>query len=361
MKIQTKIIAAIIALVIVGGIWAANTKESKPETLKIGMISILSGEYSVVGENLRNGALLATEEYNRAHPDSKIEFIPEDDGFDSKKALSAYQKLVGIDHIDALINVSTPSIGAIYDLVTKTDIPVIQGGEQPVQPTSDNVFQILPGNIELEKQLGAYIKEKGYKNPVVVFTNNDTMIRFKNAMVEGYGTAMKEYTINADEKDFRSSVLKASESNPDIVIVLMFPESGAQFVKQYANLKGKLPQLAFDANAQSGISDYQRILNGGKILDGALIAVVSSSVTQEFKDAYKKRFGTEPGFFSDLGYDAVNLLIATSDKDGEKWIENVKNANFTGVSGKIEFDNVGVRKPEVKIVTIKDGKIPFEN
>ncbi len=353
--------AIIIAVAIVGGIWLTNANQKEEQTLKIGMISILSGPYSAVGENLRNGALLATEQYNATHPDSMIEFIPEDDGFETKKALSAYQKLTGIDHINALINVSTPSIGAIYDQVTKTDIPVIQGGEQPTEPTSDNVFQILPGNIELERQLGVYIKEKGYKNPVVVYTNHDTMIRFKNSMVSGYGSAMKEFAINADEKDFKPHVLKVSEANPDVAILLMFPESGAQFIKQYSTSKGKLPQLAFDANAQSGIGDYQRILNGGSVLNGAAIAIVSQSLSKEFKDAYKARFGSEPGFFSDLGYDAVNLLVDTHNKDGKKWITNVKQANFIGVSGKIEFDNVGVRKPEVKIVIITDGKIPVSN
>ena len=53
-----------------------------------------------------------------------------------------------------------------------------------------------------------------------------------------------------------------------------------------------------------------------------------------------------------------NLLLSTKDANGKKWIENVEEADFEGVSGKIEFDDIGVRKPEVKIVQIKDGKIP---
>lgn len=328
------------------------------------MISILSGEYSAVGENLRNGALLAAEQYNTAHPDNKIEFIIEDDGFDSKKALSAYQKLTGINRINALINISTPSIGAIYDQVTKTDIPVIQGGEQPTEPVADNVFQILPGNIELERQLGSYIKEQRYNNPVVVYTNHDAMIRFKNAMVEGFGGSMKEFAVNGDEKDFKPHVLKVSETNPDVLIILMFPESGAQFIKQYATSKGKLPQIAFDANAQSGIADYQRILNGGELLNDAIIAIVPQNISQEFEEfkvAYKARFGSEPAFFSDLGYDSFNLLVNTYDRDGKKWIKNVNDASFTGASGKIEFDEIGVRKPVVKITTIQNGQIQTGN
>lgn len=354
----SKILLTVIVFVALVGFWfLTGNKEDSSRVAKIGMISILSGEYSAVGENLRNGALLASEQYNTSHPDSKIEFIAEDDGFDSKKALSAYQKLTGVNHIDALINISTPSIGAIYDQVTKTSIPVIQGGEQPTEPTADNVFQILPGNIELEKELGSFIKEKGYKNPAVVYTNHDLMIRFKNAMVKGFGVSMNEFAINADEKDFRSHVLKVSESNPDVVVILMFPESGAQFIKQYVTSKGKIPQIAFDANAQSGIADYKRILNGGKVLDGAIIAMVSSDVSEEFKSAYKTRFGSEPGFFSDLGYDAFNLLVRTYNKDGKKWISNVKESDFVGASGKITFDDVGVRIPKVKIGVIKDGEL----
>jgi len=349
----------VVVIIITLGMWFANTdSKSVAKISKIGMITILSGEYATVGENFRNGALLASEEYNIAHPDNKIEFIVEDDGFDSKKALSAYQKLTGIDGIDALINTSTPSIAAIYELVTKLTMPVIQAGEQPVEPTADNVFQILPGNIDAEKVLGAYIKKNGYKNPAVIYTNHDTMIRFKNAFVEGYGSPMKEFAINADEKDFRTHVLKVTESNPDVVIILMFPESGAQVVKQYASSKDKLPQLAFDANIQSGIGDYQRILSGGAMLDGAIVATIPTITTQKFKDSYKDRFGTEAGFFSDMGYDAFNLLTSTYDPNGDRWIEGVRDADFTGASGEIEFDNVGVRKPVVKIVTIQNGQIP---
>lgn len=353
----------IVILVVIGGIWFSNSTENNtqnisPEEVKIGMISILSGEYSSVGENVRNGAVLASEQYNAKHPDAQIKLVIEDDGFDPKKALSAYQKLVSVDKANALINVSTASIGAIYDLVSKADMPVIQGGEQTTEPTKDNVFQILPGNIELEKQLGSYIKDKGYKNPVVVYTNNDAMIRFKNAMVSGYGSPVKEIVLNADEKDFSSDVLKTDESKPDIVILLSFPQSGAQFLKKYISIKGKLPQLAFDANAQSGIADYQRILNGGSVLNGSIIAMVSSNISNEFKEAYKARFGTDAGFWTDLGYDSFNLLAETYNKDGKKWIDNVGNASMAGVNGKIEFDDVGVRKPEVKIVTIENGGIP---
>lgn len=63
------------------------------ELSKVGFISILSGEYAAVGNNLANGAILANEIYNRENPNNTIELIIEDDGFESGKALSAYKNL----------------------------------------------------------------------------------------------------------------------------------------------------------------------------------------------------------------------------------------------------------------------------
>src|SRR3989344_4066137 len=359
MNTKTKWILGVVILVL--AVWIIVSQlgvgANKGE-IRIGMISILSGEYSVVGENFRNGALLAVEHYNAAHPDNPVTFIPEDDGFDSKKALSAYQKLTGIDRINALINVSTPSIGAIYDLVTKTDIPVIQGGEQPAEPTDDNVFQILPGNIEAERQLGVYLKAQGFSAPAIVYTQNDAIIRFKNAVIEGYGGQVKEFPISATEKDYRTHVLKTPAANADVVVLLMFPEPGALFLQEYLKQQQKLPQLAFDANFQSGFLDYQRILGNLNVLNGSIVSAIVTVVSALFKNDYKQRFQADPGFMSDVGYDATNLLIETYSSDGAKWINNVKKASFKGVGGTVQFDSIGVRKPQVEMVRIVNGSLP---
>lgn len=346
----------IIAIVV--AVSVTNNKPHTDESLTIGMIGILSGDYAFVGENIRNGALLAQEEYNAKNPDSQVELVIEDDGFDSKKALSAYQKLTSIDEIDALINVSTPSIGAIYDLVTVEDMPVIQMGEQPIDPADDNIFQILPGNIPAEIELGEYIKEQGFTNPIVVYTQHETMIRFKDAFVSGYGSSVTEFLLEASDTDYRTDTLKVSKGNHDVVVMLTFPEQGAQFLRTYITQNTDLPTLAFDANAQTGFADYQRILGDTNVLNDSIISIISQTVTEEFKTSYKARFGNEPGVMADLGYDAFNMLIATYNKDGSDWIENVDKGGFTGVTGPITFDKVGVRNPETLIGTIQNGELP---
>ena len=75
-----------------------------------------------------------------------------------------------------------------------------------------------------------------------------------------------------------------------------------------------LPQIVLDANAQSGFADYVRILGDGNILNGSIIATIQQDSSKAFIDAYKTRYGTEPPFFADLGYDGFELLMNTYDK-----------------------------------------------
>lgn len=356
-KLITGIVVVII-IAIVAVISISNKDKGIDQPITIGMIGILSGEYSFVGENIQNGAILAQEEYNAKNPESKITLLVEDDGYDSGKALSAYKKLTDFNNIDALINVSTPSIGAIYDLVTEVEMPVIQMGEQPTDPTADNVFQILPGNIAAEIQLGEYITEQGFTNPVVIYSQDDVMIKFKNAVLEGIGADVTELALTTSGTDYRSDVLKVSEGNHDVVVMITTPQQGAQFLRTYATQIGSLPKLAFDANVQTGFADYKRILGDTNILNDSIVAVTSQQVSDEFKVAYEARFGSAPGVMADLGYDAFNMLIDTYSKDGKGWVENVQAGGFTGVTGPITFDSVGIRNPEVTIGTIQNGELP---
>ncbi|MFA7315112.1 MAG: ABC transporter substrate-binding protein [Candidatus Magasanikbacteria bacterium] len=334
-----------------------NNSNDSGELKKIGMISILSGEYASVGQEMANGFLLAQEVYNKENPNNQIEVIAEDDGFDSKKALSAYKKLIDIDQVDALFNISTPSIEAIYDLAQTDGMPILQMGEQAKEPTDDVVYGLFPGSLQAEIDLGNYLREQGFKNPLVVYTIHDTMIRFKDAMIKGYGGKVTEMGIRADEKDFRTHVLKASEGNYDVVVMLSFPTPGAQFIAEYRKMGLKIPQLAFDASGQTGFADYKRILGDSKILDGTIVATLRSDTTEEFKKLYQEKYSKAPGFLADIGYDAFNIIVETYDTDDKKWNDNMKKLSYQGANGLYKFDTVGVRLPDVVITKVVNGEI----
>jgi ABC-type branched-subunit amino acid transport system substrate-binding protein len=281
----------------------------------------------------------------------------EDDGFSGGKGVSAYQKLVNVDKIDGLINVSTPTIDSIYETVTKAGLPVIQGGEQGRVPADDNVFGIYPDSIASERDYGVYMKNKGISHMNLVYTNIDAMIRFVAAFKEGFQGSTTDFMIDASEKDFRTHALKVTASNADAIGLFIFPQQGAQFMKEYLKLAKKKTPIFFDTNFVSGSTDYQRIMGDLTVLDGATVGAMKLDTADSFKTAYKTRFGADPGFLADIGYDAFNLLVQSHDSDNTKWISNIKKVTFPGVSGRISFSITGNRTPETLIKTIQAGKL----
>lgn len=353
-----KITWAIVVVVIVA-IFSAyfGTKNgTKAKSFNMGLISILSGEYAAVGENFRNGTVLAMEQYNAAHPDAPIRLSIEDDGFSGGKAVTAYQKLVNVDRIDALVNVSTASIDAIYDLVTKKGLPVIQGGEQGRVPTDDNIFGIYPDSIASDRDYGVYMRNRGFKHMTLVYTKIEAMVRFVNAFKEGFQGSTTEVVIDSAETDFRTHALKTASGNPAAIGIFMYPQQGAQFMKEFLKLKKNKPTIFFDTSFVSGYTDYQRIMGDLTVLDESIVGGMKLEDTQAFKDAYKVRYGTDAPFLSDIGYDSFNLLVQTYSPDSAIWVSNIKKADFQGVSGEIKFGTTGNRLPETKMMVIREGR-----
>lgn len=359
MQKKTKILIATIILILVLAVFFnfKKSNDSQGQEFNLGLISIMTGEYAVVGQNYANGVILANDLYNAEHPEAKINLFVEDDGFNGGKGVSAYQKLVNVNKVQALINASTPTIDSIYETVSKTDMPVIQGGEQSREPANDNVFGIFPNSIDSEYDYGAYMRNKGVKEMTLIYTNHDAMIRFVDAFKRGFKGKTTDFKIPADEKDFRTHALKVAGTKPAYLGFFIFPQQGAQFLKEYFKIDKSKPQFFFDASFQSGFSDYQRILGDLAPLTGTLVGTINLPTTQEFKDAYKKRFGTDAGFLADIGYDAFNILATTHSSDPKKWIADIKNINMAGASGTIKFGPTGNRLPDTKVMTIKDGKL----
>lgn len=354
-----KVIAgAVVVIIIVLAGYGIRNADNKPGTIKIGLIGILSGEYASVGENMRNGAVLAQEKWNKEHADQQVELVTEDDGFSSAKGIAAYRKLTSIDHVQAIINMSSPTIDGIYEEVTKTTLPILQFGEQSIEPADDNVVGMFPNSIEAEYKYGKYLREQGYTNIAVVYTRNSTLERFVKGFKSGFQGKTTDYVLEPDQKDFRTTALKVSETKPSMVAFIVTPTTGGLFMKEYLKISSpENRKFFFDTSFQSGFEDYKRILGDVSILDGTLVGTIKATVADEFKKEYKERFGKDAGFFADMGYDGFNVIVQSYDSNQKKWVENLKKYKSTGASGSIEFDSKGNRTPDSKMMVVRKGII----
>ena len=355
-----KTILVIIGVIIILALIVAISDSSKRNNgvIKIGVIDVLSGPYASMGENFQKGIELAQAEY----PDKKIQLVFEDDSFESQKGLSAYKKLMDIDHVDALIVATSPTINVIYPEVSKQNIPVLTYGSQSIDETNDNVFHIYPSSVPVVEALGAYLKAKDSK-VVSVYTNDSTILKFYSGFKQGFGSDIPEFAIDPNTKDVRTVAAKVLAEKPSYIFMSNFAGIGAQFIKELIDLSGgslskKGITLVFDLTFSEATSEYEKVLGDLKVLDGSIVVSLKAVNADDFTAKYIQKYNDKPGQLADYGFDSLHILMASYDADVSKWITNVGATNITGATGAISFDNVGRRVPIFQITTLKDGKVP---
>lgn len=356
-----KIIYIIIAILVLGGIvWANQSKNNEPKgTVKLGVIAGTTGEYASAGEGYVKGFNLALEEWNNSH-DLKFSAIIEDDSFNAVKGLSAYKKLSGSDKVDVYAILSSFTIDAVYDLVHEEGKPVALGFEQSKPAEDDNIFQVLPAAVPVQRGLGEELKRLGYTKPAIVVSNNTPVYQnFYSGFLEGFGKGLTKYDIGSDIGTLRSQALAIVNSKPDIVVFFGVPKDCALIVEEILKIAGNNPpKFAFDNSFESGLSDYKNILAGDmNKINGSIISMSKNNFTEEFKNSFKEKYNMEAPFGSDMGYNSFMLLATTYDTDPVKWIGNMKNAQFTGADGELRFDEAGLRIPNIFFGKVENGEV----
>ena len=350
------------AALISGFFWFKNVSTKASAAVRIGIILPLSGEYGALGENVVKGAQLAMGEYLQGHASEKVELIAEDDQLDTKKGLSAYKKLIDLEGINALISASAPTFGVIYDDAKIRNLPVVAVNTETRDETNDNVFSIRPSADSSSKGLGAYVKAHLTGKIVAVRTNDALVIKLAKYFAEGYGSEIETFSTNRDNNDYSTIATKILSENPRVIIVSTYATDGSLIVRELlkqSRAKKARPQFVFDSLFNENISVYQKVLGDLAVLDGSLVISIKNATSNIFTQAYKIKYGQEPGPLADLGYDAVRTLLGAHDTDSGQWIKNINNIkDEKGAAGVIIFDSVGSRNADFKVTTFVEGKIP---
>jgi ABC-type branched-subunit amino acid transport system substrate-binding protein len=182
-------------------------------------------------------------------------------------------------------------------------------------------------------------------------------MRFKDAFVEGYGSEVKEFALSPAEKDFRTSILKVSESGADVVAIIMFPEQGALFMKEYLTQQQNLPRLhLMQISNQASLTTREFSATWH-----LLMAQLSQRSTRKFQISSPSITRRASEQIQDFGLTSATMLSICDRDPFVRWSgvdQERQKGFFSGVGGAVEFDGVGVRKPQVEMVRIVDGKLP---
>ncbi len=193
--------------------------------VKIGLMVSATGPTATIGIAQKNtGALLATKIGGVS-----VEYVQLEDGGDTTRAVQNAKKLIGEDHIDALIGPSTtPNALAILDIIADNKVPLLAtvGTSSVVEPMDAKrrwVFKTTQNDDLIAAALIADMVKRKVKSVGFIGFNDaygENWYKVFGALAQNAGV-----TIVANERYARTDssvtaqVLKLSASRPDAVLI----------------------------------------------------------------------------------------------------------------------------------------------
>jgi len=285
----------------------------------------------------------------------KVEFVVYDDQSKPEQAVRIYEKLISDDKVDLLLAPwGTPFHIAIAPVLERYKFPVVGNTAASVALRS-----VKPGNMwfttaaipdQIATQLAAFLKEQHVKSVAVIanilpFTKE--VKNFTEPALKKAGIDVKLSTeYPPDIKDMTALLTNVKQANVDAVLALSYPEDSVLYAKQAKELG---VSSAFQFVAIGPSDPFFRKAVGASAADG-IVTIAHWAPrpewkgSQEFRDAYFKRYGQEPDYLnSSLAWMSLQILesaVAKNGLDKDKIRACISKETFETINGNVRFDGV---------------------
>jgi len=347
MPFKARAVCAALILVLLGA-----TPAFSAEPLKIGMITTLSTAGGYLGEDVRDGFLLAMAQENGKLGGVPVQLVVEDDGLKPANGKAIADKFVQQDKIGLFT-------GIIYSNVALAVVPsLVEGGAFYISPNAGpsqlagkgcnkNYFVASWQNDNLHEATGQYAQYLGFKKMVVMAPNypagKDAIAGFKRFY---HGAIAEEIYTALDQTDYSAELARVRASGADAIFYFLPGGLGINFLKQFtqAGLKEKMkvvvPEVSLESRVVAAVGNDALGLYG----TGHWEADLPYPANKQFVAAFRQTYHREPTPYASQGYDTARLIGSALKAVGgditkaDAFRAALKKADFASVRGAFKFN-----------------------
>ncbi|MEK7620559.1 MAG: ABC transporter substrate-binding protein [Patescibacteria group bacterium] len=356
-------------LIILGVIYFSVTGGSAG-TLKIGVLTPLSGDAASYGTAVQRAYDLAVSEVNAAGgvDGRQIELVYEDAKCEGATAVTAAQKLVNAGGVKFILGgtCSGETLGASQITQGSRVLLLSPSATSPdITDAGDLVFRTYPSD-DLEAVLvAAHATENGHARAAIISETTEFAQGVRSAFKASYntGTVVFDETFESGETDFRALITKLRAANPQMVYVN--PQSlvaGELILKQMEEVG--LNVAVYTNNA---MLDRSAIAANPSLYEEVVMAEVqlpTDGKTATMLAAYEALYGNTPAFvaFTASAYDSVYLLAEAIGSVGEDpeavaGYFGYQIVDWPGAIGTFNFDENGDAEIELTLTQVIGGAL----
>lgn len=304
------------------------------DTIKIGGLFSITGPASFIGEPERNSMEMAIEEINQAGGihGKKLVSVMYDTGGDARKTVNFFRRLTKNDGVNIIVGPSlSGSTLAIKDMIEKEpDVTVLScaASDKIVNPIVKNLFKTAQSDDIAVERIFGYLQKLDVKRIAIMTATNgfgqsgdEQLTRL--AADYGLQIVINEKFGPADT-DMTGQLTKIRRAEPEFLIVWSINPGPAIIAKNMKQLGIDIPTINSHGVASRRFIELAGADAEGIILPSGRITIVDQipdnhpqkEILVRYNQAYRTKFNAEPSHFGAHAYDAVYLIKAALEQNG---------------------------------------------
>lgn len=356
---------------------AASAASQAPAEMEvvIGSGAPLTGGIAHLGKDHENGIKLAIDDLNarKLQIDGKVvklSLMSEDDQHDPKQGSLVAQKLVDAKVAGVVGHVTSgPTIPA-SQRYNEAGIPQISPSATAVEYTNQGfkgAFRVMANDGQQGAVLGGYAARQLAAKRLAIIDDRSAYGQGladeveKAAKAAGVTIVAREYTTST-ATDFRAQLTAVKAKKPDVLFYGGMDAQAGPLAKQAKQLGLAVKLLSGDGGCTPAFITLAGDAGEGAYCSQTGLPLSEMPKGEEFEKRFKEKYGSEVQIYAPYAYDAVVVLVEAMVRAGSaepaKYLPEIVNTSYDGVSGRIEFDQKGdLRNGAVTIYQVKDGKL----
>lgn len=344
------------------------------DTIKIGVVSTLTGPYAEWGTFQVNGLKLALEDIKKAGGilGKQVELQIEDNASTNPGTVLSFTKLFSDPSIKGIVGpIASTQIQAASPAIAKSGIPTMIGGTDPSLTHIDNkwVFRARPNDLYSSKVIADFavntlkLKKWAIVHATDAFGNGGAKALTDELQKLGI-TPLLDQGYTSNSQDFAPIVLAVKKSGADVLGTYMtVPADQGIFAKQLRQLGVNVQWIGSPTTATVTTRNL-----AGEALYGSYAVADFNADANDAARAYTKRYfdtyGIYPDNFSSWAYDALHILALAMNNAKSTEPEAVRKAilaikGYKGLEGTYSFDAGGDGLHGYNVVKNEGGKLVF--
>jgi branched-chain amino acid transport system substrate-binding protein len=355
----------------------AGSAAAQEQIIKIGSVAPITGSDAHMGKDNENGARMAVDDLNAkgttiGGKKVKFQLLAEDDASDPKQATAAAQKLVDANVAVVIGHLNSGTTIPASRIYSNAGIPQISPSATNPKYTQQGfktAFRVVANDAQLGQVLGQYaVKTLGGKSIAVI----DDRTAYGQGVADEFTKGVKaaggtivasQYTSNK-ATDFNSILTSIKSKKPDIIFFGGMDAVGGPMMRQMKQLGINAKFMGGDGICTGSLAG----LAGDALGENQVVCAEAGGVpearkkgVEDFRAAYKKRFGIDVVYTAAYAYDATFAAVEAMKKAGStepaKYLPELTKISYPGITGTIAFDAKGdIKDGTLTLYTYKGGK-----